>query len=63
MCLADTFLSVALLLGLPAGICSVSGHSAAVQSLPIVGIVAEHCWYNRESDYWRQLRAVLYRQS
>jgi len=40
MCLADTSLSVALLLGLPAGIFSVSGHSVAVQSLPIVGIVA-----------------------
>jgi len=23
-------------------------------------IVAEHCWYNRESDCWRQLRAVQY---
>jgi len=22
--------------------------------------VAEHCWYNRESDCWRQLRAVRY---
>ena len=22
--------------------------------------VAEHCWYNRESDCWSQLRAVRY---
>jgi len=21
-------------------------------------VVAEHCWYNRQSDCWRQLRAV-----
>jgi hypothetical protein len=22
--------------------------------------VAEHCWYNRESDYWCQLQEVVY---
>jgi hypothetical protein len=26
-------------------------------------IVAEHCWYNRESDCWRQLRAAWDRNS
>jgi len=26
----------------------------------VQGIVAEHCWYNREGDCWHQLQAVPY---
>jgi hypothetical protein len=37
-------------------------YSSNWPSLLVIGrtlFVAEHCWYNRESDYWPQLRAVI----